>query len=72
MLLRGYIPVASHKNNIVSLLLTSMLRYRNITYVGTVNRLSLWLVLVPELPVLMNGLRLIFTRFEIITGTMSK
>ena len=42
------------------------------THVRIANWLRLGLVLVPELPVLTNGLGPITTRFEIMTGTMSK
>ena len=32
LLLVGYVPATCHKNNIVTLLVTSMLYYRNITF----------------------------------------
>ena len=41
-----------------------------ITHVRTANGLSLGLVLVPELPVLTNGLGPIFTRFHSLQATI--
>ena len=32
MLLLGYVPATRHKNNIITLLVTSLLYYRNITW----------------------------------------
>ena len=43
MLLPGYLPTTYHKNNIVTLLITSMLYYRNITcLLGKFQFLYIW------------------------------